>query len=123
MALNGHSTSQEQEAHWQFYLAARYQRICARCNRRGFFEAHHVIEAQFLRRSGLPVYDPRNALRLCHACHSRHTNRYDPLPLSCLTDENFEYAFEILGPRAIGYLEAKYVGEDARLREATCSKT
>lgn len=108
-------TASERRQAREFAMAARYQRLCARCGKNGLYEAHHVIEAQYLRINGHPAYDPRNALRLCPACHHRHTVRADPLPLTCLTDENFHYAFDLLGEKAEGYLRTHYAGEDPRL--------
>lgn len=55
-------------------------------------DAHHVIEAQHLRRNHLPVYDVRNALPLCHSHHMNVTVRAQHIPRKCLWPENEEFA-------------------------------
>jgi hypothetical protein len=103
-----------------FHAAARYQRVCAveSCGSGGAFHAHHVVERQRLKRLGLEEMDPRNALRLCLRCHMQHEfagpGKVD-IALSELTDENIEYAFEVLGLVAAVYLESHYTGTDRRV--------
>lgn len=110
----------EVEARHLFVEAARAQRCCAKCGKTGSdFEAHHVVERQYLRINGLPQFDAWNALRLCHDCHRKHTIRSERLPMALLTDENFRYAVHILGPdRADLQLHRWYEGTDPRLEKA-----
>ncbi len=97
---------------------------------------HHVIYAQELRRvvadgrslrMALPapdrehlaalVSDPRNLVAVAFECHGAHHGRSVPYELSVLPDSVFEFAAEVLGPRAHGYLRRRYAGRDARLDE------
>ncbi len=106
-----------------FHLQAQAQRVCARpgCRSTEFAGGHHVIYQQELTRIGRAdlLWDRRNALRVCPNCHTG-TNAHHglhPLPLTCLTDANYEFAFEVLGARAFDYLRQKYDGDDPRLEE------
>ena len=77
---------------------------------------HHVVYEQHVRSEGGDVFDPRNALRLCVSCHSSHHRRgRRVVPLAALRDENYEFAFELLGRAAEIYLRRRYAGEDPRL--------
>lgn len=103
-------------SHRLFQEAAQKQRCCAVCNgARGGWHPHHVVYAQHLKAEGHPIYDARNALRLCPDCHAAHHARSKVIPLRKLLDIHFEYAFEKLGVRAYDYLRRLYDGEDARL--------
>ncbi len=84
----------------------------------GAFDPHHVVEQQWLKREGLPLDDRRNALRLNPDVHANHTTGAAKVPLRCLTDENVEYVFEVMGVRAMDYLERKYDGTDPRVERA-----
>lgn len=103
-----------------FHLAAAAQRVCARpgCRSTEFAGGHHVIYQQELTRIGREdlLWDKRNALRVCLQCHHNHHGIHS-LPLTALTDANYEFAFEVLGERAVDYLRAKYDGDDPRLEE------
>lgn len=93
-----------------FWSEARWQRVCAVCGQGGGFHAHHCLPKQHLRRLGLPLYDTRNALRLCDTCHMQFEwggPGKVQLPLHCLTENNICYLYEVLGP-AIVTLERKY---------------
>jgi hypothetical protein len=83
------------------------------------WEAHHVVEARWLRMHYLPVYDARNALRLRPDIHNKHTNRSGIIEQRFLLDCNVEYAFEIMGPAAKDYLDRLYVGPDDRVQRAS----
>lgn len=110
----------------RFHDEARKQRVCARCGSSQHWDAHHVVEKQWLKANGFsPIeqYDPDNALRLCdelsdNDCHGKHTrgvrNKHR-LHLHNLTDRNLAYAFRVMGPAAGSYLRRKYRGEDERL--------
>lgn len=76
---------------------------------------HHICYRQHVRNAGGDVWDPRNALTICNSCHSRHHKRAQTLPLTCLPDAAFEFAFELLGSAAEVYLRRYYSGEDNRL--------
>lgn len=104
-----------------FWLEARWQKCCAECDATGEFDAHHVIERQWLRRQGLPEWDTRNALRLCPltgGCHGGQTSKLHKIQLTNLLDENIAYAFEVMGAAAYFYLRRHYAGEDPRVEEA-----
>jgi len=56
-------------------------------------EAHHAIEAQYLRRHyPLHVYDTRNAVPVCGRCHANHTAATRRLPRACLPVEAETFA-------------------------------
>lgn len=79
------------------------------------WEAHHVVEWQELRRLGLPKWNTMNVLRLCKHHHEQHTSHAQLLPLTALRNENYNYAFMVMGERAFNYLHRHYSGEDRRL--------
>lgn len=99
-----------------FHEAAWAQRVCAVCGASGEYESHHVIERQKLRIIGRLdlVWDLRNALRLCGDCHAKHTGGWRRVFLSRLTDENYEFAWFVLGMEAADYLRRIYQGKDHR---------
>lgn len=78
---------------------------------------HHVVYKQEVRRRKGDVSDPRDALRLCNSCHPAHHHRSRPVPLAALRDENYEFAFELMGVAAFDYLRRRYAGGDPRLHE------
>lgn len=102
-----------------FWATAGAQRACAQCGRfTREWDAHHVVEKQELSRRKLPLWDRRNALRLCNgpfSCHGQHTGAGSRVQLRKLRNENYEYAFEVLGAYAYDYLRRRYRGEDPRL--------
>lgn len=61
------------------------------------------------------VSDPRNLAPVAFDCHGAHHLRAQPYSLSVLPDSVFEFAAEVLGPRAHGYLRRRYAGRDERL--------
>lgn len=107
-------TEQLKAAMWEFKVEAAKQLQCAVTGDKGEdWHAHHVVEKAELKRLGIPKlkrYDRRNALRLKASVHLGLTE----IPMRCLTDENLRYAFEVLGPRAISYLQDHYEGTDPR---------
>jgi hypothetical protein len=118
----------EIDAKRRFHDAARKQKVCARCGTNKHWDAHHVVEKQWLKTNGFSVveqYDPDNALRVCDElavqnCHGKHTTPVrdrDRLHLRNLKRCNLEYAFRVMGPAAGNYLRRKYRGEDTRLDE------
>lgn len=78
---------------------------------------HHVVYRQELVRVNGDVWDPDNALQLCHGCHSSHHRRgMRIVPLSALRDENYAFAVIALGAGpGYEYLRRRYSGEDPRL--------
>jgi hypothetical protein len=110
-----------------FHNAARFQRVCRECGKSKGpnggeipWDAHHVVEKQKLKAIGRTdlLWDPRNAMRLCkHPCHARHTNASQRVKLSALSNDNFAFAFEVLGAAAYDYLGERYEGEDPRLSD------
>ena len=101
------------------WLATRGSQ-CTRCGIGvGAIDLHHVVYEQHVRDAGGEVYDPRDGLTLCRVCHAAHHGQQDrgKVPLSLLRDENYEFAFELLGPAAFDYLRRRYAGNDRRLHD------
>lgn len=106
---------------YNFWLAAAGQRVCAKCGKaKGYWDAHHVVEKQALKKLGMEhlVWDPRNARRLCEDCHGGQTSKLRKVRLKDLTDDNIAFAFEALGDFAFDYLQRNYRGEDPRVQAA-----
>jgi len=61
------------------------------------------------------VSDPRNLVDAASTCHGSHHAASQRYSLAMLPDSVFEFAAEVLGERAHGWLRRRYVGEDARL--------
>ncbi len=78
-------------------------------------EVHHVLERQLLRKKGVAQFDPDNALALGPCCHQGQTSRLRQLPLTCLRDENYEFAARALGAAGYDALRRRYSGDDPRL--------
>lgn len=111
-----------------FKQASFDQRVCAVCGRGATmnvdgvkipnpWQAHHVVEKQKLRAEGRMdvVWDIRNSLRLCEEpCHGRHTRGSERVGLSVLTDDNYEFAWHVLGMASADYLRKRYNGKDPR---------
>jgi hypothetical protein len=96
-----------------FHMAARAQRVCQNpdCpHPRRPWDAHHVVYEQELRRLGVPIWDPRNAMRLCKRCHHGHHHLH-PMPQSAITNANIEYALEVLGAYYVDYFNRRYLPE------------
>jgi hypothetical protein len=67
-----------------------------------------------VRRHDGDLFDPRNSMTLCWGCHASHHQRGTyVIPLSALSDENREFAAEVLGEAADYYLERRYGKEPA----------
>ena len=93
-----------------FWLQARSQRVCAACGSAAHFHPHPVVPQQRLRRLRQPLWDTRNALRLCVRCHMQFEwggPRKVEVPITVWTDDNVCYTFETLGETAV-VLEDKY---------------
>ncbi len=100
----------------RFQEHAATQKRCANCRSTGAWHAHHAgVYEQTLKRLGLPLWDPANALRLCLACHAKHHSPNHKLPLSVLRAQNIRYALDVLGEHAYDYLRRRYRGRDPRL--------
>jgi hypothetical protein len=103
-----------------FWLEARSQMVCAVCEQRKPFDAHHVLTRSRCKREGLPLWSPDNALRLCaktpDSCHERHTRWQRLVPLIALRDTNIEFVAHWLGDlAAYSYLRRYYDGYDPRV--------
>lgn len=109
---------QERQERLAFIAAAARQERCANCPSTGRWHPHHAgVEKQELKRMGMALWDPDNALRLCVVCHWRQ--HFEPgfkLSLSVLSDANVHYAFAVLGVRAYDYLRRRYADGERRLR-------
>ena len=89
---------------------------------------HHIItqaELQKVWKAGLRgdapkvpwldlVTDPRNLVPVARRCHANHHRAYQRYELTMLPDCAFEFAAEVLGPRAYGWLNRRYAGYDPR---------
>lgn len=110
----------ERLARLAFTSRAAKQGRCAGCGGEGRWHPHHAgVEKQELKRRGVSLWDPDNALRVCVICHWRH--HYEPgfqLALSVLREENIRFAFGLLGPGAYDYLRRRYRGQDPRIERA-----
>lgn len=88
-----------------FWEAARWQRVCAACDRVGgrpdfrgrTWHAHHVMARKLLRRLRHPEWDTRNALRLCTDCHGHEQGGGILVPVAKLKDDNICCIWEVLG--------------------------
>lgn len=111
LAGSGYASEEEFiEARLAFREAARAQRCCQNpdCPKRNApWDPHHVVYEQELRRRGLPIYDPRNVMRLCRRCHQSH-HRTRPIALAVLNAMHFAYAREALGDFHTDYLNRRY---------------
>jgi hypothetical protein len=76
---------------------------------------HHVIAKQHVERLGGGIWDPRNALGVCFHDHGTHHKQIKKLPISCLHDRNFDFAYELMGLAATDYLRRHYAGDDERI--------
>jgi 5-methylcytosine-specific restriction endonuclease McrA len=94
----------------RFRQAASGQGACQNCGRvHGFWEPHHVVYRDHLHQRRLPEWEPRDALRLCTACHGHHHDGTSwRLATAKLRDENLSFAFDALGLYAADYLRRYY---------------
>lgn len=94
------------------------------CGRTDDWEAHHVVEAQYLKKNHHAVYIRKNALRVCsrfskNDCHGKHSRGFRKIKLKELTEDNIDYALALLGPqKGAAYLRRHYAGSDPRLELA-----
>lgn len=66
-------------------------------------QGHHVVEKEALKKlaksRGLDLvqllWDPRNGMAVRRSRHARHTNRFDPLPISSVPQSAWEFAREL----------------------------
>lgn len=85
--------------------------VCG-CGRRAVHQHHAVYRQHIL---GAELNDPRNLVPIAFDCHLAHHGASKRLPLSVLPDGVFEFAAELMGPGAHGYLSRYYAGSDPRL--------
>jgi hypothetical protein len=76
---------------------------------------HHAVYRQELRKHGGDPNDPRNLVPVAFDCHGAHHSGAKRLLLSMLPDSVYEFAGEVLGEAAPGYLARYYRGDDPRL--------
>lgn len=100
-----------------FQGEAASQLACAVCGKSGDWDPHHVIYEQHLSVEGRPLFDTRNALRVCSRwggdqCHAKHHSGERKIKTKELKDDNVAYAFHTLGARAIDYLRRYYDDSD-----------
>lgn len=76
---------------------------------------HHVVYEQHVERMGGDTWDPGNALGVCFDCHGTHHKQIKKLPISCLHNRNFDFAYELMGLSASDYLRRRYAGDDPRI--------
>lgn len=92
--------------------------LCRSCWRRPAIHQHHVTYKVKVLIEGGDLYSPLNALALCGPCHAGHHLASDRVSLASLRDENYAFAFALLGPAAYDYLRRRYAGDDPRLGAA-----
>lgn len=73
-------------------------RRCEVCGAGGYLEAHHVLREQWVRRHGGDVYDPRNRLVVCPACHPDGARGGRKLAIEHVRDEMIAFAVDTAGP-------------------------
>lgn len=97
-------------ARQRFLLAALEQGKCAVTGARGrAWHWHHVLYEKHLVRIGLPVYDPRNVLRVTINAHAGHHGGGRRIRTVELLDVNIAYISAAIGPaRAVAYLRRYY---------------
>lgn len=81
---------------------------CAACGRLTFTAAHHVVYQQHLKAEDR--WRQENALSVCTSCHEAHHNGSRRIPLEVLSDDNLNFASEVLGLAAGDYLRRRYSG-------------
>jgi 5-methylcytosine-specific restriction endonuclease McrA len=80
----------------QWAAAARVSR-CAVCNRQAH-HGHHIIYKQHLRKredADERLWDLRNHLPVCAACHAKHHSAFERIPRSLLSEQALEFAREV----------------------------
>lgn len=87
--------------------------ICG-CGQRSVHR-HHVIYRQHVEQHGGSLKDERNLVPVAFDCHGAHHSGAKRLLVSMLPDPVFEFAGEVLGEAAAGYLARYYRGSDPRL--------
>lgn len=93
---------------------------CTVCGKVGWLINHHVLAEQHIpeERPEL-LYDLRNAMRVgvdatC-LCHARHTNAFQRIPITLISEQAWEFARELFGEEtARAYFERRYAAEDRR---------
>lgn len=92
-----------------FFAEARAQEKCAVTGeRRHDDHPHHVVYERQCLEVGGPAYDRRNALRVGVNAHANHHTAARRIRTVELLDRNIDYAFYLLGPRALTYLRRYY---------------
>lgn len=76
---------------------------------------HHVCYRQHLVQHGGDPKDARNLVPVAFDCHGAHHSGAKRLLVSMLPDSVFEFAGELMGEAAAGYLARYYRGSDPRL--------
>jgi hypothetical protein len=94
-------------------VAARSKCVCG-CGQRAVHE-HHCVYRQELRKHGGDPKDARNLVPIAFDCHGAHHSGAKRLLLSTLPDSVFEFAVDLMGDAASGYLARYYRGSDPRL--------
>lgn len=87
-------------------------------------QLHHAVTRQELRRIAnkrndgtkylVLAADPRNLVPVALACHGNHHSKSRPYTLAVLPDSVYEFAAELMGPRAFNWLRRYYAGFDRR---------
>jgi 5-methylcytosine-specific restriction endonuclease McrA len=80
--------------------------VCHACQFLWAQTSHHVVYEQHLR--GPDKWRLENAMPVCRDCHRRHHQAVERIPASCLTEQNLQFANDVLGPGAGDYLNRRY---------------
>ena len=83
-----------------WYRLVTRRGVCVVCGKAGRLQSHHVLPQQFLRRlardlgveAARLLWDERNGLALCVACHAGHHSRLRPIRRDVLPRPAFEFA-------------------------------
>lgn len=86
-----------------FQAVCHRRAMCVGCGRRGRLQAHHAVDKSWLekvartakldeRQRNALLWDFRNGLPVCTACHEAHTNRSRRLGRAVLSGAQWEFA-------------------------------
>lgn len=100
-------TTEERAAARAFKEAVAGQ-PCAVCGwlSETYMKVHHVVYRQHLARGDW--WRTENALPVCEICHEHHHSRVEPIRREALTEQNLNFASEVLKAAAGTYLARYY---------------
>jgi 5-methylcytosine-specific restriction endonuclease McrA len=110
---SGRSVGKRPPAAWRNAVQAACESPLCTGSRGQHLHLHHVVYLQALRREGVDLWDPRNAMTLCATCHAKHHHRTRIIPISALPEAAVRFAVQLMGEdRAAAYLARRYAADD-----------